>query len=323
MRLKLVVTYLLIFPWIAFPMLAAETSSKTTYTYKTFSGCPIQADVHSPNDSKITPVILWIHGGALIFGRCDNIKTRQLERYIQAGFRVVSIDYRLAPETKLAEILKDVQDAYDWIRRKGPELFHADPDRIAVVGHSAGGYLTLTAGYKLHPRPRALVSFYGYGDITGRWYSRPDPFYLKEPAVTPEKAHQAVGRKVVSESSQDDQRWLFYLYCRQRGLWPKEVAGYDPDSEPRAFDAFCPIRNISKDYPPTLLLHGDKDTDVPFEQSQEMAQALEKHGVEHRFIPIQGGPHGFDSNMQDPAVASAFEQVITFLKKHLSPSVGE
>jgi acetyl esterase/lipase len=292
------------------------SSVKTTYTYKTASGCPIQADVYRANDRLIRPVILWIHGGALIFGRRDNIKTRHLERYLEAGFAVVSIDYRLAPETKLADILLDVQDAYDWIRSKGPEQFHINPDRIAVVGHSAGGYLTLTAGYRFRPRPRGLVSFYGYGDITGTWYGRPDPFYLKEPAVSKEKADQAVGRKVVSESSNEDQdqRWLFYLYCRQQGLWPKEVAGHDPDFEPRAFDPFCPERNVSKDYPPTLLLHGDKDTDVPFEQSEQMAKQLRRHGVEYELIRIAEGPHGFDSKTNDPEIARAFDRVIDFLK---------
>lgn len=307
--------------FLCLPLAAnAETmsSSKKTYTYKTVAGCPIQADVYRANDDQIRPVILWIHGGALIFGRRDNIKTRHLDRYLEAGFAVVSIDYRLAPETKLADILQDVQDAHDWVRAKGPELFLIDPDRIAVVGHSAGGYLTLTAGYRFQPRPRALVSFYGYGDITGAWYSRPDPFYSKEPAVSKEKAYQAVGKKVVCESLDEDQRGPFYLYCRQQGLWPKEVAGHDPESEPRAFDAFCPLRNISRDYPPTLLLHGDQDTDVPFEQSQQMADALEKQGVEHEFIQIRGGPHGFDSNMKDLAVTQAFEQVMTFLKKQLN-----
>jgi acetyl esterase/lipase len=315
---KLAVADLLILLTIVLPLQAKEGSSiKTTYTYKTASGCSIQADVYRPNDRLVRPVILWIHGGALIFGRRDNIRVRQLERYLEAGFAVVSIDYRLAPETKLADILQDVQDAYDWIRNKGPDLFQIAPDRIAVVGHSAGGYLTLTSGYRFQPRPRALVSFYGYGDITGAWYSQPDPFYLKEPAVSKEKAYQAVGRKPVSESSREEERWPFYLYCRQQGLWPTEVAGHDPGSEPRAFDPFCPVRNVSKDYPPTLLLHGDKDTDVPFEQSEEMARELKRQGVECEFIRIANGPHGFDSNLDDPQVSEAFDRILDFLKVHL------
>ena len=74
----------------------------------------------------------------------------------------------------------------------------------------------------------------------------------KEPPVSPDVAYRGVGGPVIAGSAFGDaseQRWLFYLFCRQQGLWPKEVAGYDPGSEPRAFDPFCPVRNVSKDYP--------------------------------------------------------------------------
>ena len=65
-----------------------------------------------------------------------------------------------------------------------------------------------------------------------------------------------------------------YLYCRQQGLWPKVLTGRDPDEEPRAFDAFCPVRNVTPECPPTLLIHGTKDTDVPYELSVQMAKEL-------------------------------------------------
>ena len=105
-----------------------------------------------------------------------------LGKLLKAGYAVVSIDYRLAPETKLPAILEDLQDACKWVREKGPELFHIDPKRIAVMGGSAGGYLTLAAGFRVDPRPTVLVSFWGYGDIAGPWYSRPDPFYSQDAA---------------------------------------------------------------------------------------------------------------------------------------------
>ncbi|MFB3922756.1 MAG: alpha/beta hydrolase [Terriglobia bacterium] len=290
--------------------------AKATYTYKTVGGHAIKADVYRPPDNRVRPVILFLHGGALIFGDRTNIRNAQLGRYLKEGFVVVSIDYRLAPETKLPEIIADVQDAYAWVRSAGREFFRANPNRIAVVGHSAGGYLTLSAGYQCNPPPRALVSFYGYGDIVGPWYSRPDPFYLKEPAVSLEKARLSVGNEIVSEGAEES-RWFFYLYCRQQGLWPKMVGGWDPDTEPRKFDLYCPVRNVTAKFPPTLLLHGDADTDVPFEQSELMARELKRHRVEHRLIRIQGGPHGFDRNADDPQAAQAFEAVIAFLKKHL------
>ncbi len=150
--------------------------SKQSYTYKTVGECKIQADVYQIPDNLVHPAILWIHGGALIIGDREMLFRDQLERYLQLGCAVVSIDYRLAPETKLKFIIEDLQDAYEWMRKKGPQLFRIDPDRIAVIGHSAGGYLTLMAGFCVNPRPKALVSFYGYGDIAGSWYGQPDSF---------------------------------------------------------------------------------------------------------------------------------------------------
>lgn len=295
--------------------------SKQSYVYKTTVTREIHADVYRPTDQhEVRPAILWLHGGALIFGHRAAISPDQLERYVKAGYTVISVDYRLAPETKLAAIIEDLQDAYRWLRAQGPNLFQIDPERVAVIGHSAGGYLTLMAGFCLDPRPQALVSFYGYGDIVGPWYSRPDPFYCQEAAVPKETAYQSVGEVELTGSS-GEQRWYFYLYCRQQGLWPEEVTGHNPDKEPQQFDRFCPIRNISQEYPPTLLMHGTEDTDVPFEQSRLMSRELERHGVEHKLIALSGRGHGFDkagAGLQDPEIAAVFDQIVAFLKKYES-----
>ena len=117
-----------------------------------------------------------------------------LRRYLEAGFVVISIDYRLAPETKLPQIIEDLQDAFRWVRKTGPEAFQIDPQRVAVTGGSAGGYLTLMAGCCVQPPPQCLVSFYGYGDIVGEWYAKPNEFYLREPAVPKEVAYASVGQ---------------------------------------------------------------------------------------------------------------------------------
>ena len=123
----------------------------------------------------IRPAVVWIHGGALIMGHRENINSRVKQMVLDAGYTLISIDYRLAPESKLPAIIEDLEDAYTWIREKGPELFLIDTSRIAVMGGSAGGYLTLTAGFRCKPRPTVLVAFYGYGDLIGDWYSTPSP----------------------------------------------------------------------------------------------------------------------------------------------------
>jgi acetyl esterase/lipase len=293
-----------------------EGGPPETYVYKVVDGCRIKLDVHGARRDGKRPVVVWIHGGALIMGHRVGIDRALLGALTGAGYVVASIDYRLAPETKLPAIVEDVQDACRWVRERGPELFRIVPGRLAVMGGSAGGYLTLMAGFRVEPRPKALVSFWGYGNIAGAWYSRPDPFYRTRPLVSEEEARGAVGRAVLSEDPGRNDRSRFYLYCRQQGLWPKEVAGHDPDAEPRAFDPFCPVRNVTAAYPPTLLVHGTRDTDVPYEQSELMDRELARKGVEHELITVPGGTHGLGGT--DPAVlADIRRRVLAFLAGHL------
>src|SRR3954451_6902068 len=124
-----------------------QDESHETHDYKVVVGCRIKLDVHGAPRDGARPVVVWIHGGALIMGRRGGIDRALLGALIKAGYVVVSIDYRLAPETKLPAIVEDVQDACRWIREQGPKLFRSAPKRLAVMGGSAGGYLTLMTGF--------------------------------------------------------------------------------------------------------------------------------------------------------------------------------
>ena len=290
-----------------------------TFTYKVAEGCAIKADVHEAggNSSRSRAAVVFIHGGCLMMGSRVGHELL-IDLLTGAGYPVISIDYRLAPETKLEPIIEDVVDAITWVRREGPSLFRVDPDRIAVMGESAGGYLTLMSGFAVSPPPKALVSFYGYGDIDGAWYSKPDPFYRRQPLVDRSAARSSVGTRVMSEVPRSHTRRLFYLYCRQNGLWPEEVSGHSPDSERTWFDRFCPVRNVTNRYPATLLLHGDIDTDVPYEQSRAMARKLESFGVDHELVTVPGRGHGFDDpGFSDPVSAAALDRILPFLARHV------
>ncbi|RPJ39070.1 MAG: alpha/beta hydrolase [Chloroflexi bacterium] len=230
--------------------------------YKRVGNHAILADVLLPRDSR-PPVILHIHGGALISGSRKYLLYWQAKRLLAAGFAIVSIDYRLAPETKLFNILEDIQDAVAWVKGEGAGLFGYNPDRLGVMGGSAGGYLSLMCG-TFTVKPRAIVSFYGYGDILGDWYTRPSDFYCQRPPITKEEAHASIGKKTISVGG--NKRYTFYFYCRQQGIWPQAVSGYSPVADREKLLQACPAYNIGPDYPPTMLLHGDQDTAVPFEQ---------------------------------------------------------
>ncbi len=98
-------------------------------------------------------------------------------------------------------------------------------------------------------------------------------------------------------------------------MWPKEVSGWDPRSEVEKFLPYMPVRNVAKDYPPTMLIHGTNDTDVPYQQSVMMAEQFNKSGVEHEVVTIPGGEHGLgggDPKLIDAAYASA----LAFVQRH-------
>ena len=274
--------------------------------------------MHRANDDVTRPVVVWIHGGALMGGRRAGIDPRVKKMMLEAGYVIVAIDYRLAPETKLPGIIEDLEDAFKWVQEKGPTLFRVKTSRIAVIGDSAGGYLTLTSGFRVRPRPTVLVSFWGYGDLVGDWYSRPSPHPRhNQIKVSKEEAYRQVSGPPISDPhDRKGNQTLFYLYCRQHGLWPKAVSGWDPHSEVEKFVPYLPVRNVTKDYPPTMLIHGTEDTDVPYELSVMMAQQFREHGVEHKLVTIPGGEHGLGGG--DPKlINAAYASALAFVQHHM------
>lgn len=285
-----------------------------TYTYKITNDCEIKGTLHE-TVKKHAPLLMYIHGGGLIWGAKDDLDKKQIALYTDAGFNVFSIDYRLAPETKLPEIIGDIRDAIIWLTEEGNRQFDFDMENIAVIGSSAGAYLALMTG-TLAIRPKAIVSFYGYGDITGDWYTEPSPHFTKMPSAPKMLANQLIMDKQIAFSP-IEKRYAIYLYCRQQGKWIDYVTGKSSNKDLSSLKEYCPAYLADSNYPPTLLLHGDQDEDVPYQESVNMKQVLEEAGVVNQLISISNGKHSFDQNMEDPQVIQAFEKVIQFLKQQL------
>jgi acetyl esterase/lipase len=288
-----------------------------TYEYKRAGELGIEADVYAPAGPFRRGVVVWLHGGALINGNRADVPDWLREACAAHGFVLVSADYRLAPETKIPDILEDVTDLFQWMREDGRTLFDADPRRVAVVGESAGGYLTLVTGFRVDPRPVALVALYGYGDLIGEWYTSPSPHACHHQLhlTADEAARLAAGPTISDDRQRDGDGHAFYQYCRQHGRWPFEVSGWDPLRDAQRFQALMPVANVSSDFPPTLLIHGDLDTDVPIDQSERMAEELRTCGVAHRLLTLAGAEHGL-AGAAEPAIHAAFAEVTSFLRRH-------
>jgi dipeptidyl aminopeptidase/acylaminoacyl peptidase len=163
------------------------------------------------------------------------------------------------------------------------------------------------------------VSYYGFGDVDGKWTTDPNENSLAGTLVSKEDAWAGVGDKVLTNTDHNSGsgRWEFFVYLKQTGLWAKVVSGFDPATERDKLTPFCPIRNLSPKYPPILMLHGTADQDVPYEKSVEMARELARIDRPHELITLVNGRHGVWGG--DPEkVLQAVDRSMEYIAEHLT-----
>jgi acetyl esterase/lipase len=227
------------------------------------------------------PGIVIIHGGGWTGGtkrgaREQNIGTNLAKN----GYVCISIDYVLAAKDKPAwpQNLHDCKTAVRWLRANA-EKYQVDSDHIGAIGGSAGGHLALMVG--LPDTDAGLDPKEPYGKFSSRVQAVVD-LYGPTDLVTRGKDHV---------------------------MLPGTLAG-----KPELYKLASPVTHAHKGNPPVLILHGTKDSTVPVEQSQLMAEALKKAGVEHELILVEGAPHSFHLEPKEKDLRPA---VIGFFNKHL------
>lgn len=241
---------------------------------------PLKMDLLMPKHGQghaPLPLIVWICGGGFVTMDKD-IWVPEMIEYARRGFVVASIEYRTSNEAPFPAQIQDVKAAIRYLRAHAA-MFCIDPDRVAVMGESAGGHLASMAGVTGNIRDydvgeylqessavQAVVDIYGVVDV---WSSSPQPepsymtMLLGAPAETvPEKAREA-----------------------------------------------SPLYRVDAHTPPFMILHGTEDDMVDPEQSDRLARALEENGVPCTYVVLQGARHGDDAFYQ----AEVKERVVKFL----------
>lgn len=295
---------ILIFSFLTLLSCSSGQKNKTTETktntntvqmlnyipYKTIDGTSLTLDIHQPSAKvKNAPLLVWIHGGAWFRGDKKAFIRKNkhlLNTLLNEGYVVASINYRLSGEAVFPAQIQDCNDAIYFLW-KNAEKYGINPDKIAVMGRSAGGHLaSLVATSNAHHLPDfhqegtpnsfhidALVAFFPPTDFLS---------FANNATTAPENSPEA------------------------------KFLGGIPTKIPEIAISASPTTYVNADTPPTILLHGLNDTAVPSQQSVLLKSKLDSVQVPNELYLAEGARHGdpvFDTN-------EYVNNVLTFLKMY-------
>jgi acetyl esterase/lipase len=227
-----------------------------TIVYDTRYGESTSMDVFTPGGTALRPTVVIVHGGGWRLFHKERYRgvARRLAR---SGYVAVSVEYRLVPDGQFPNAAHDVACALAYVQNHASEL-GADPNRIVMLGYSAGAHLA------------SLIA-------TGN----EDPGLA--PSCSEGTPYKPAG--VVSGAGPQD---MFSL--AQVGV-VSDFLGGTPTTKANAYALASPITHVSADDPPFLFIHGSRDLLVPIEQALEMRDELEAVGVETSFLTLRGSGH--------------------------------
>jgi acetyl esterase/lipase len=229
-------------------------------------------DIYTPATAATgkRPGVLVIHGGGWVNGTKEAVVERFVLPYLEQGFVVANVEYRLAKAAPAPAAVQDVLKAAEWFRKNG-KRWNVDTKRIVVTGGSAGGHLSLMVGMtpksaKLGPETEvaAIVNFYGITDVEDQLQGA----NMRKYAVT----------------------WV-------------------PESEDRADVArrVSPLTYVRKDVPAILTIHGTADQTVPYDHGVNLTRKLREAGADAEMISVPDGKHGFSKEQMSGLYDQIFD----------------
>jgi acetyl esterase/lipase len=242
------------------PVVPDDVSAHPNITFQTRGDRTLELDLFVPKRTdRPVPLVVAIHGGCWMAGARQEMRFYAIE-LAQRGYAMASVDYRLSEEATYPAAVEDCRAAIQWLKDHAAS-YNIDPDRIALLGGSAGGHLVELLGYsattatQAHPqgpgpKVNAVVALYGWSDLT-------------DPTVKD-----------------------FY--------WNELFFGMKYEADPKLYREASPVTHVSKASPATLLLHGTIDTIVPISQAEKLVKELEANNVPYVYAPFKGGYHGYD-----------------------------
>lgn len=232
--------------------------------------------------TELRPGVMFYHGGGWKGGGPNQFYP-QAFRLAQLGYVCASARYRMLPEWTFPACVEDAKCALRWFRANAAK-WHLDPDRIAASGGSAGGHLA------------AMVAYSDGMEGDGG-----------NPSVS-SKVKCLVGFNPVLDLVDLVQRKPGNPLC-------VNFIGQPYEEAPELYQQASPSHWVDADCPPTLLLHGDKDTTVPYPQAVDAVAKLKELGVPAELFTAEGVAHAFFN--KEPWLSRCCDAMEKFLKEHL------
>lgn len=230
--------------------------------YKNINGKSLQIDFYrKKNSDNKLPLLLFIHGGGWKGGKRSDYLIYLLD-FAKKGYMTATVSYRLKRDSIYPAAVEDITDAVDWFFQNG-EKYGYNPDRIALIGGSAGAHLAMLAGYgwksktaketelhKTEQKVKAVVNIYGPTDLTTE-------------------------------------------YGRNQSLVTGFI-GHSYNEKPELFHEASPVSYLSSSCPPTMILHGTSDRLVPISQADMLKTMLDELNVPCEYYRMPLWPHTMD-----------------------------
>lgn len=251
---------------LLFALAACRTEGPITYAEP--DGVALTLDVWRPASSGPSPGVLLVHGGGWTFGHLyAGSLERQAAAAAEAGLVAVSVNYRLSQEAVWPAQRDDVACGLRWMRANAEEI-GLDPERVAAVGHSAGGHLALSLSEAPEEEPPGWCGHQADGTLQAA-------VSLAGPSDLP----------VFFEATTD---WGRSVLNDLLGL-PRDAT---PQTDPDAYADASPSSYVDADGPPVLQVAGAEDPLVPAAVAESFDLALEEAGRETALEVWPDAAHG-------------------------------
>lgn len=249
-------------------------------------------------DTPNKKYMLYFHGGGLVYGSKSDLPKQLKQLFLDKGFSVITVDYRLAPNNTLSEISSGVVQSFYSIH----ELIGQQP--FSFCGRSAGSYLMMLLtshliDQKTAALPEQLINFYGYTDLDFINMKRS----LSDVLVT-EAQLQSVEMAIPVWDDPLLQRYLLYIYAVQN----QKLADYYGLTEQNR-----PKLTISREklqqFPPLFSTASTTDQEIPFKYSKRLV----RKNTQDLFVPVYDLPHDFLKETQDKQVINVMDRLALWL----------